>query len=211
MNEYALANVCTWLRCSRDHFTGQECPHSPDRRQYRGQDQQKPVHDTLLFTDLLPEDLQIEGKGENDADGEAQERAQEGHDPVERREDDGQDDNESHGEDADHCSHRMLNLFIIRSGECAAFSYSTDDFKCGYYGPGAISVSAIFLSRRGVDSTHFSGTFVSGMIEMKTIMQTESACGYSSMVRMLAVISSRTTSPNMSQPRIAMEQSRENC
>jgi hypothetical protein len=60
------------------------------------------------------------------------------------------------------------------------------------------------------ETTHFSGTFVSGMIEMNMIMQTDSALGYSGIVKMFAVISSRTRSPNMTQPMMAMEQSREN-
>jgi hypothetical protein len=59
--------------------------------------------------------------------------------------------------------------------------------------------------------THLNGTLVIGMIEMKIIMQMDRKRGYSFVTKMLPVISSRTASPNISQPIIAIEQSRENC
>lgn len=57
--------------------------------------------------------------------------------------------------------------------------------------------------------THFNGTFVIGMMAMNMIMQIDNICEYSSVRRILAVTSSRTSSPNMIQPTMAIVQSRE--
>ena len=56
-------------------------------------------------------------------------------------------------------------------------------------------------------STHFKGILVSGMMATKTMMQTESARGYALDARMLDVISSPTSLPNMRTPATAMARS----
>lgn len=67
------------------------------------------------------------------------------------------------------------------------------------------------VARVQLGSTHFNGTLVSGMMAMNIIIQIDMAFGYSSKLRMLAVTSSWTLSPNISHPMMAMEQSSENC
>lgn len=57
--------------------------------------------------------------------------------------------------------------------------------------------------------TYFKGTLVIGMIAINMTMQMDKACGYSDVNSTLAVISSETLSPNISQPTIAIAQSRE--
>ena len=59
-------------------------------------------------------------------------------------------------------------------------------------------------------STHFRGTLVMGMMAMNIIMQIDRDRGYSSVINMLLVISSRMPSPNMIQPITAIEQSSKN-
>lgn len=49
-----------------------------------------------------------------------------------------------------------------------------------------------------------------GMIAMNIIIQIDRNCGYSLVTNMLLVISSRTPSPNIIQPIIAIEQSSKN-
>lgn len=58
-------------------------------------------------------------------------------------------------------------------------------------------------------NTYFKGTLVIGIVAINTIMQIDKARGNSFVNRMLAVISSRTVSPNISQPTMAIAQSRE--
>lgn len=58
---------------SREHFTGQEGPDSPNCRHDRRRDKQYPVEHSLSATDLASEYLQIERQGKGDANGKAQE------------------------------------------------------------------------------------------------------------------------------------------
>ena len=52
--------------------------------------------------------------------------------------------------------------------------------------------------------THLSGIFVIGMIAIKTTMTIEMALAYPTVMKMLEVISSRTFSPNIKYPTIAI-------
>jgi len=120
----------------RDHFMGQEHPNGPHGSQNCRRDEQEPVKNPLTSAYLLPKDLEIKRKGKDDADGKAQEGPKEGHDPVEGREYNGKDDNESHGEDTNHSSNQLLDS--LSPGRCGSHANTTDDFKCGHQRPGTM-------------------------------------------------------------------------
>lgn len=56
-----------------NHLARQECPDSSYRCQDGRRDEQEPIEDALTSRDCIPEDLQVEGEWEDDANGEAQE------------------------------------------------------------------------------------------------------------------------------------------
>ena len=111
---------------------------------------------------------------EDDTDREAQERSQEGHDAVERWEDDRQDDNHNHDKDTHQRAANFLHLLGAVVSWQLNHSKSAKNLKCGDKRTSADFVSGIKRARAG---THFNGTFARGIIAINTMIPTDIDCG----------------------------------
>lgn len=104
-NHTSLQNI-VWLRLMPNSLDAQRLPGDKiKRRGHHGQngrnDNQHPIHDPLGLWDLVAKDFEVEGEGQDDADGEASDRAQQTHDAVEFGHQDAEDDKHDGAEHAD--------------------------------------------------------------------------------------------------------------
>lgn len=65
--------------------SGDKVEHCTDDRKNGRDDDQYPVHDLLRTGNRIAEDLEMESEREDDADGEASNRAEQTHDAIELR------------------------------------------------------------------------------------------------------------------------------
>lgn len=73
-----------------EHFFWQKCTDGARGSKDGANDNQYPVQDPPLQTQVFAEDLDVKSTWQDDADAKARQRSKEGHDPIKRRYDDGQ-------------------------------------------------------------------------------------------------------------------------
>nr|POE65203.1 hypothetical protein CFP56_34870 [Quercus suber] len=87
-------------KLSAEKFLGQEVEGGADEGQQRADDDEGPIEGLVGAGELVAEELEVEGTGQDDADGEAGDGAEQAHDGVELGDEDGEEDEDDGGEDA---------------------------------------------------------------------------------------------------------------
>ena len=85
---------------SPNHLFGQACKNSADDSHNSADDNQHPVHRLLSARYLFSKQLQVERQREDDTNAEAGDTAEKGHDAIERRENDCDDNEYKDGDNA---------------------------------------------------------------------------------------------------------------
>jgi len=80
---------------------GYEVAYRSNDCHYRGDDNQNPVYNPLRPWNLFAEDLQVEGKWQDDADTETCHRAEQTHDAIKIRNQNGENDKDNNHQYAD--------------------------------------------------------------------------------------------------------------
>jgi hypothetical protein len=93
-------------------LVGQERPDRSDNCQDRTDGYQSPGQETLAKSNLVSKKLQVEETGQDDADREAERRAHERHDAIERR----TDDRQEHDQQRDDNSYANLQHTTPKTG-----------------------------------------------------------------------------------------------